>query len=81
MAQSPIMYEWECPICGITRISLTHSTISPAEDEAKGAISGHVRQTTGIGHGERGELPAGFNDVEIADYVRFKERFGGRVAT
>ena len=81
MVQSPVTYEWACPICGITRISLTHSTISPVEDEEKNAISGHVRQTAGNGHGEKGELPSRFEDVEIADYVRFKERFGGRVAT
>ena len=81
MAQSPVMYEWECPICGITRISSTHSTISPVEDEAKEAISGHVRQTAGNGHGAVGELPSRIDDVEISDYVRFKERFGGRVAT
>ena len=80
MAQSPIVYEWTCPVCGITGMRSTHSTISPVEDGAMNAIAGHVRQAAGNGHGEEGELPARLVDLEISDYVRFKERFGGRVA-
>lgn len=80
MAQSPIMYEWACPICGATRISLTHCTTSSVTDEAKAAIVGHVEQTTGNGHGETGEVPPAFDDVDISDFVRFKERFGGQAA-
>ena len=80
MAQSPIVYEWKCPVCEFTWMGSTHSTISSVEDEAMNAISGHARQVAGNGHGEKGELPARLVDVEISDYVRFKERFGGRVA-
>ena len=80
MAQSPIVYEWKCPVCGVTGTSSTHSTVSSVEDEAMNAISDHVRQAAGNGHGEKGELPARLVDVEISDYVRFNERFGGRVA-
>ena len=80
MAQSPIVYEWKCPVCGITGMSSTHSTISPVEEEATHAIAGHVRQAAGNGHGAEGELPARLVDLELSDYVRFKERFGGRAA-
>ena len=78
MAQSPIVYEWECPICGITRVGLTFRARAPVEDQARTAIEGHVRQTDGNGHGRAGEFPAGFTSVEIAEYVRFKEQFGSR---
>ena len=78
MAQSPIVYEWECPVCGITRVGLTFRARTPVEDQARNAIDGHVRQTVGNGHGGAGELPPGFDAVEIAEHVRLKERFGRR---
>ena len=80
MAQSPMVYEWECPVCGITRMGLTYDARTSAAEQTKNAIASHVRQLTGDGHGEEGELPPGFDEVVIADYVRFKERFGGQVA-
>lgn len=78
MAQSPIVYEWECPICGITRVGLTYRATTPVEDLARNAIEGHVRQTGGNGHGEEGAFPSGFNSAELAGYVRFREQFGSR---
>lgn len=80
MAQSPIMYEWECPICGATRISMTHCTTSPIADEAEAAIVSHVEQTAGNGHGEAGEIPPAVDEAELTDFIWFKERFGGQAA-
>lgn len=80
MVQGPTIYDWECPICGTTRTGLTHGRGAPVEDEARNAIIGHVRQTLGDGHGEEGEVPPGFDEVDIADSVRYREEFGGRTA-
>ena len=79
MAENPTVYEWECPICRLTRVGLSYRAPAPVEDQACTAIEAHVRQSTGRGHGEEGKFPPGFTFVEITEYVRFQEQGGSRV--
>ena len=78
MDKSPIIYEWECPICGLTRVGLTYRAPIPVDDQARNAIEGHVRQASGLGHGEGGEFPLGFTSVKITEYIQIKKQFGSR---
>ena len=80
MAQTPVTYEWECPLCGKTSIGLSHGRGTYVANQAENAIVGHVRMTVDDSHGEEGELPRGFDAVALTENVRFKERFGSQAS-
>lgn len=78
MADDVIVYQWECPVCGIKRMCLSHEPRSIVLDHAENAIRTHVRFTDGGGHGDQGTVPSGLESMEVVDYVHFTEAIGGR---
>lgn len=70
------MYEWECPVCDVSSTCVSHGRGTLVASKPEDAIVTHVRRTSGGGHGEVGELPAGFETEAVAEYVRLREPFG-----
>lgn len=77
MSQELIVYGWECPICSQKKMSLTARDQPALEDLAKNNLLSHVRVTSGRGHGNKKELPPGFDPDVALEYVRFSDDIAG----
>jgi hypothetical protein len=63
------VYKWTCPICGRTKQGFGSANQTPVDKEAKNALLGHIRTSSGAGHGDPGVLPPGYDPDAAFDSI------------
>ena len=73
MSHNLVAFEWTCPLCEESKMSLVAQHEKTIEGLAKNAVAGHIRGSDDDVHSRGGNYPEDFDPTDVLQHIKFGE--------